>query len=89
MWVDVNQRYVDLGLFPQWYDIARKAENQLDWPNFEHFPGIKIFDESGETNKKFDIKGNFFSFFLITFLPQKYLYSPLNHFLWGITGKHI
>jgi len=24
MWVDVNQQYVDLGLFPQWYDIARE-----------------------------------------------------------------
>jgi len=24
MWVDVNQKYVELGLFPQWYDIARE-----------------------------------------------------------------
>ena len=23
MWVDINQQYVDLGLFPQWDDIAR------------------------------------------------------------------
>lgn len=24
MWVDINQKYVELGLFPQWYDIARE-----------------------------------------------------------------
>jgi len=24
MWVDINQKYVDLGLFPQWDDIARE-----------------------------------------------------------------
>ena len=65
MWVDVNQRYVDLGLFPQWYDIARKAENQLDPPkqNFENFLGIKILDKSGQTNEKFDMKGKFFHSF--------------------------
>ena len=26
MWVDVNQQYVELGLFPQWDDIARELE---------------------------------------------------------------
>ena len=26
MWVDVNQQYVDLGLFPQWDDIARELQ---------------------------------------------------------------
>ena len=26
MWVDINQQYVDLGLFPQWDDIARYIE---------------------------------------------------------------
>ncbi|XP_023323223.1 uncharacterized protein LOC111697433 [Eurytemora carolleeae] len=34
MWVDVNQRYVDLGLFPQWYDIARELnidEMKTEW----------------------------------------------------------
>jgi len=24
MWIDINQKYVDLGMFPQWYDIARE-----------------------------------------------------------------
>jgi len=24
MWVDINQKYIDLGLFPQWDDIARE-----------------------------------------------------------------
>ena len=26
MWVDINQQYVDLGLFPQWDDIARSGK---------------------------------------------------------------
>lgn len=26
MWVDINQQYVDLGLFPQWDDIARELD---------------------------------------------------------------
>lgn len=26
MWVDINQKYVDLGLFPQWDDIARELD---------------------------------------------------------------
>jgi len=34
MWVDINQRYVDLGLFPQWDDIARELdidEMKTEW----------------------------------------------------------
>lgn len=34
MWVDINQQYVDLGLFPQWDDIARELnidQMKTDW----------------------------------------------------------
>jgi len=34
MWVDINQKYVDLGLFPQWDDIARELsidEMKTEW----------------------------------------------------------
>jgi len=34
MWVDINQQYVDLGLFPQWDDIARELhidEMKTEW----------------------------------------------------------
>jgi len=34
MWVDINQQYVDLGLFPQWDDMARELnidEMKTEW----------------------------------------------------------
>ena len=34
MWVDINQQYVELGLFPQWDDIARELridQMKTDW----------------------------------------------------------
>jgi len=34
MWVDINQKYLDLGLFPQWDDIARELnidEMKTEW----------------------------------------------------------